>query len=353
MGLTLLFSACILNEQGEDIPQSNFNLQLLVNAENPIRSWRPYPYNKSLVGLKFAFRSTDYVAETDSNMARFNNETNRLPAMAGAYFDLSSKAENLEVFLNSLDSYRTIPYISLDPKDWDEPDIAYQKTFLSLILAGQFDSQLITFAETIKNFSKLVLLRFGHEMNGNWYPYFGGGDANADGKADGPDVFIQTWRYVYQLFENQGVENTLWVFCPAAHDYPAQNWNRPFKYYPGHDYVDLIATDVYEHEENGTQNLRDALGYFYNEMGLFYEEQWAKGDSTIKPFGLGEFGTNRKSVESKAVWYKEALEIIAADARIQFHFLYNEKNGVDDFSITGLGEDIKKAYEKTAFQFQL
>ncbi|MDB5050534.1 MAG: beta-mannanase [Fibrobacteres bacterium] len=308
---------------------------------------------KGVVGVQFAFRSMNYAWEVDSNVEVFHEQTGVYPATVGAYFDLSSRPGHLKSFLDAAHAKGCVPYVTLDPKDYDEPDKAYQKTFIAMINRGEFDSSLKALAGVLRDFHLPILFRYAHEMNGDWYPYAGGGDADGNGSADGPEKFIQAWRHVHDLFIREGAGNLLWVFCPNAEDFPLRSWNRPFQYFPGSGYADLIFVDAYEHHEKRTQTLEQAMEYFYNEMGRFLESRRAEGDSLIPAFGLGEFGTNRTESGAKEAWYAQSLGSLAGDQRIKFFNLYNGQNGKEDFSLRGLGESIKSAYRSSRFQSRL
>ncbi len=77
-----------------------------------------------------------------------------------------------------------------------------------------------------------VLWRPYHEMNGDWFWW---------GKAS--DNYIALWKQMYDRFVNHHrLDNLLWVWnanAPAPHilPYPAC--------YPGAEYVDILATDIY------------------------------------------------------------------------------------------------------------
>jgi len=94
-----------------------------------------------------------------------------------------------------------------------------------------------------------------HEMNKN---FFWWGDRN-------PRDFIAFWREMFDYFTcEKGLDNLLWVYSP----YEADNVDQ---YYPGDDYVDIVALDSYK------TDLRETKGY----------EALARID---KPFGIGEYG---------------------------------------------------------------
>jgi len=350
----LLFGSCIFETEKapNDIP-TNFDLSLLRNAINPLGVSYAIDNGSNIVGMQFAFQSMNYSGEVDSNVEAFHDQSGVYPALVGAYFDLSSQPEHLKSFLDAVHAKGCVPYVTLDPKDYDEPDMALQKTFISMINKGKFDAPLLSLAGVLRDFRHPILLRYAHEMNGDWYPYSGGGDADGDGHADGPEKFVEAWRHVHDLFVKAGASNLLWVFCPNAEDFPLTSWNRPFQYFPGPGYADLVFVDAYEHHEKRAQTLEQALEYFYNEMGRFLESRRSVGDSLILPFGLGEFGTNRIQAGEKADWYIQSINFLADDTRIKFNILYNGQNGQEDFSLRGLGDLVKSAYQKIRFQFRL
>jgi len=351
----LFLSACLFDTETPPIPSSAYATELsrLSGARNPLLAAYGLEAGGSLVGLQFAFRSMDYAHEVDSNLDAFHAQTGVYPATVGAYFDFRADSANLGIFLRAVRAKGCVPSVTLDPKYYGDPDTHYQKTFPNLISTGHFDAQLAAWAGTLRDFGGPVLLRFAHEMNGDWYPYGGGGDADGDGHPDGPEAFIRAWRHAHDLFLAQGARNLLWVFCPNGEDFPDRSWNRPFRYYPGDAYVDLVSVDAYEHHEKQTQSLPQALEHFLSEMGGFLQEREAAGDTVLPPFGLGEFGSNRTELDAKAAWYIEALRYLASDPRIQFHSLYDGQNGSEDFSLRGLEGRLDSAYMQPAFRYRL
>jgi hypothetical protein len=315
------------------------------------------PPGGSVVGLQFAFTSLDYVRQADSNVEAFHAQTGVYPAVAGAYFDFTAEPGKLADFLGAIRAKGCVPSVTWDPKDYgkkDDPEaIRYQKTFLALIDAGHFDPRLDAWAAVFRDFAQPVLLRFAHEMNGDWYPYGGGGDADGDGEPDGPQAFIRAWRHVHDRFEAAGVRNVIWAFCPNGEDFPDREWNRPFRYYPGDAYADMILVDVYEHHGKRAQTLAEALDPFFGRLGGFLRGRAAAGDTLIPAFGLGEFGTNRTDPSAKASWYREALAYLGGEDRIRFHALYNGRNGSEDFSLRDIAHLLDNAYLQPTFRYRL
>jgi beta-mannanase len=363
--VALALTGCIVDGGGGSAktPRTTFDFSRLDSLDNPLARWYAIDKGRNLVGVKFAFTSMNYKHQVDSNIAAFASEIGAAPAIAGAYFDLSSQPKNLKAFLEAVAGNGCIPFVTLDPKDWDDADSVHQRTFTSLILSGGFDDTLKALAGTLRDFGKPVVFRFAHEMNGDWYPYCGihlggGADADRDGQPDGPQRYVEAWRHVHDLFAAAGAANLVWVFCPNAESFPGADWNRPFRYYPGADYVDLISVDSYESPDKSNRSLEAVLMEYMNEMGLFYESigfgesaipaklaKLAEGGSAavVKPFGLSEFGTYRNTGDAKAEWYASALGYISGSGRVQFGILYNASQRGRDYSIAGLGDRLKAA----------
>ena len=343
---TFPLGGCLFDPDSSSPPRTHFDFTALESLPNPLSAWYDVPAGKSLTAVKFAFRSLDYAHDADSNIAAFAAAAGGKPALAGAYVDLRVDTTRLKAFLDAVHAHGSVPYLTFDPKEFANPNVAEQYAYIGQIPDGAWDAKLKEVAGVLRAFGHPVLFRFAHEMNGNWYPYAGV-------FSGGPDKYIAAWRYVHALFTAEGADRLVWVFSPMAESYPDAAWNAPFAYYPGSAYVDWIAVDVYEHPDKKRQGLASLLAPFYNEMGLFWESHGNGGDSAyaLRPFGLAEFGTARPGAVDQADWYVDALAAIAADKRIGFHALYNAQNGSLVFSMGALGPRIKEAYAQERFVF--
>jgi hypothetical protein len=74
-----------------------------------------------------------------------------------------------------------------------------------------------------------VYLRYGHEMNGNWYPWAGD-----------PSAFVEAWRDLAAHL----TPNVKTVWCPNI-TYDTQS-PRIKAYWPGRSFVDVIGLDGYD-----------------------------------------------------------------------------------------------------------
>ena len=69
-------------------------------------------------------------------------------------------------FVNNAVQSGSVPYIAWEP--WDG-NVNGTKFSNQSIIDGKHDTYLKTFAAAAKQFGKPLFIRFGHEMNGNWY----------------------------------------------------------------------------------------------------------------------------------------------------------------------------------------
>jgi mannan endo-1,4-beta-mannosidase len=106
-----------------------------------------------------------------------------------------------------------------------------------------------------------VLWRPYHEMNGDWFWW---------GKKPGDDGYRKLWRMLYDRLVNfHKLNNLIWVFNGNE---TRENVDPYAEYFPGRDFVDVLATDIY-----GTGFAKDQ----YDELLAL------AGD---KPIAIGECG---------------------------------------------------------------
>ncbi|MBE7043414.1 MAG: hypothetical protein E7399_08025, partial [Ruminococcaceae bacterium] len=89
---------------------------------------------------------------------------------------------------------------------------------------GLYDEEIRAFARGAKEFGHPFLFRLNNEMNSDWVNYSGVA-ALSD-----PEIFIENWRKIYQIFEEEGVDNAIWIFNPNAEDCPPCHWNSYIAY---------------------------------------------------------------------------------------------------------------------------
>ena len=130
-----------------------------------------------------------------------------------------------------------IPLIQLNPYKVTERQIA----------AGVYDRHLKRYAQAVRKFGCVIVLSFGHEMNGWWYPWGRPRTSPAD--------FIAAWRHMHDVFTKQGARNVIWSWDPT-HQYrspvPGKVASPASEWYPGSNYVDWVGLDGYlNYDVNG------------------------------------------------------------------------------------------------------
>lgn len=197
----------------------------------------------------------------------------------------------------------------------------YESEFSTTDIAnGNQDNYIFRHAYFAREHRRPVFIRLGHEMNGEWYSYSA---YNSDGsqRLNTAEDYRLMWKRVVIIFrggyvreinarlaENDlspldaetdiphwlgyppldrpdayipPVENVAFVWSPNALSIPGVSGNQPLDYYPGDEFVDWVAQDVY-HAPWDTPDRK-----FFQHMEAFYQEFSVKRG---KPYMLAELG---------------------------------------------------------------
>ena len=166
-------------------------------------------------------------------LAGFETELGRQLAINHSFVGWS---QDWTTLLASLASGGRIPLVTWEA--WDGTVGAP----LASIIGGSYDSMITARAQAVRAFGKTFFLRWGHEMNGNWYPWAG---ASNGATLAATATFIAAYRHIHDLFVAAGATNALWIFCPNVDSVPGDAWNQWPNYYPGDAYVDWMGFDGY------------------------------------------------------------------------------------------------------------
>jgi hypothetical protein len=173
---------------------------------------------------------------------------------------------------------------------------------LDEIIAGTHDATFHMRAQGARDLGADILLRWGHEMNGNWYPWAG---ANNGGASGGPAKYIAAYRHVHDLFVADGATNVYWVWCPLVADVPSDAWNHWTNYYPGDDYVDWVGLDAYNWGTSSSCCTWQSFGDLVTDL---YNDYAGKKPLIVPETSSAEVGGN------KAAW------IADLQAQLKTHF---------------------------------
>ncbi len=205
--------------------------------------------------------------------------------------------------------YGAIPLIFWSP--WDKPyteSMLPDRFNLYNILSGMWDDYIDKWARDAKVFGKPLLVSWGLEMNGTWFPwsgyYYGGGQKDLLGNPGlslGPMIYKECYRYIVKRVRAQGAKNIQWVFHVNNMSSPDTKWNRFMAYYPGSDYVDWIGVSAY-----GKISKYTDWASFYTVFHPIYQE--LEKLNLAKPLMVAEWGVGEyPKAGNKAEWIKEAF----------------------------------------------
>lgn len=208
----------------------------------------------------------------------------------------------------------SIPFIRL--MLWSTKKENLQETVFTLdaILKGAFDDDFKAWGAAAREFGSPLIVEFGPEMNGRWYPWnaywYGGEETTGYGDPalpDGPEKFRDAYRHIINKMHTAGARNILWVFHVNYNDWPNEAWNRFENYYPGDGYIDWLAVSIYGAQQPaGTQ---------WPEFSELMEPAYRRLEklSRTKPVIVAEFGVSASSTGgSQALWAHHALEALIA-----------------------------------------
>lgn len=189
-----------------------------------------------------------------------------------------------------------IPLVGMMP--WSSPRQGFpeKRYTLEAIARGDFDPSLREYAKDVKAFGGPVMIEFGPEVNGSWFPW----NALWNGREKGTLLYKKAYRHLVFLFREEGALNITWVFHVASRSCPCEPWNDPSCYYPGDDVVDWIGASVYGHLRGNEK---------WRRFSSLLEEIYPKlcALSPRKPLALLEWGAAEEGEQCKAQWIREAF----------------------------------------------
>lgn len=230
--------------------------------------------------------------------------------------------------VNTLKGLGRVPFIRMMARHedaWENPGGESLYTMQNII-DGKFDTELTAWAAAARNCGVPLLVEFGTEVNGDWFPwngsYHGAGTKNGYGDPDypdGPERFRDAYRHIIHIFRNEGADNVTWFFHVNNSSFPEEEWNRYSYYYPGDDYIDWIGVSVY-----GPQTPDSDYESFTSMMDECYPKLCAL--SAVKPIALLEFGVCEGGWD-KALWIADAFASLSGGKypRLKAVSWWNEK----------------------------
>jgi beta-mannanase len=191
---------------------------------------------------------------------------------------------------------------------WDPTHVSLQR-----IIHGRTDKYITRFARAVRAAQIPIVLSFGHEMNGFWYPW---GNRHVS-----PREFIAAWRHIYRLFATAGaLKVTTWcwdvnVWLPGFAGKPGYGITSARPWWPGARYVNWIGLDSYFETPSDTfhslfQYSLGALHRIAHKPVLIAETAAGYGPSQVGQIRTLFSGLKRRTDLIGAVWFdKNGREI--------------------------------------------
>jgi mannan endo-1,4-beta-mannosidase len=168
------------------------------------------------------------VPESFTPMKSFASATGAHPNVALYYSSWYEKFKS--VFAMQAKKNSAVPFIQIDPVG----------VKFAAIVGGVYDKYLETFATDVAGYGARtgqgVIIGFGHEMNGSWFPWGNGHVA--------PSLFIAAWRHIVNVFRQQGADDVTWLWTVNIIDM-RNKIPSPAAWWPGSSYVTWIGIDGY------------------------------------------------------------------------------------------------------------
>lgn len=204
-----------------------------------------------------------------------------------------------------------VPYIRLFPWSSDQENRPEARFTLARIAAGDFDADLRRWADAARASRVPLLLEFGTEVNGSWFPWNGawngaGAPSSVPGVYLGAERFRAAYRHIVELFRRERADNVTWFFHVDAAGTPDVPWNAIEQYYPGDDVVDWVGFSAYgaQHPGDDWESFDQVVAdqHVYDRLAAL----------TSKPIAVLETGVAQLPGHDKAAWIREAYGSLAS-----------------------------------------
>ena len=196
-------------------------------------------------------------------VARFGQMAGRPPNLLGYYTGWAAPFNTS--FAQTLRKHGVIPFVQIDPTG----------ASISAIARGTYDDYLRSYAGSVSNFRRAVVIGFGHEMNASWYPW---------GYQHVPAAtFVAAWRHIVTLFRKQGADNVTWLWTLEADQPgtgPIASW------WPGAQYVTWVGIDGYYYHPADT--FASVFGTTITQLRAFTSKPVLLSETAVGP-DAGQF----------------------------------------------------------------
>nr|MDT0662432.1 cellulose binding domain-containing protein [Micromonospora sp. DSM 115978] len=165
------------------------------------------------------------------------------------------------------------------------------------IVNGEWDSYIRARGAEFAAAGVPLMVRWGHEFNGNWYPWA------IVNNSSNPALYISAYRRVHDLVVAAGATNVQWVWCFNNSSTPDASYNDPARSYPGDAYVDWVAIDGYNWGQGPSW---DPAGNYWTSFDSMFSSAYsgARAIAPRRPVMIAEVGSSEDG-GNKAQWIND------------------------------------------------
>lgn len=240
-----------------------------------------YQYNQRLEPVNKVISGAGQSFEAFVNFRNVMKDTN-MPAIYMHYIGLknlkSTWADGLISNLNNFPDNYIIPQIGLSMTSDGQPELHYEQ----FVADGSYDLYIDNLIAGLKKLERPAFIRIGYEFNGYWNGYQS-------------SFYKQAFIRITEKIRLNKLEDiaTVWCYCIDGND------NEYMSFYPGNNYVDWWAFDVFRPDSLDSPEIID-----FCEMAKYVKKPVMIGESTPKYIGTinGETSWND--------WFKPYFSLI-------------------------------------------
>lgn len=167
---------------------------------------------------------------------------------------------------------------------------------LASINAGTWDAYIDAWGAAAAAQNIPFMLRWGHEFNGDWYPW----SLKSNGaNAAAATAYIAAFRRIVLRLRAAGATRIQHVWCYNNSNTPAAAWNDPRTAYPGDDVVDWIGIDGYNFGTSQSWSRWTSFNDVFSSA-----VSMAGQIAPAKPIILAEMGCSETG-GNKAAWIRQ------------------------------------------------
>jgi hypothetical protein len=281
-----------------------------VNPDGPVEVLSPEHGAYTGAFMDFGDAEDDVTLEIIEEFEQLVGKRQAVIASSSYWGEQNFPADNLNVVWR----HGSLPLVFWSP--WDKPyaqNRGPDRFSLLEILSGKWDAYIDKWADAARAFAHPMIVAFGIEMNGDWFPWSGSyyGADDWDDESDnwrGPETFRRAYRYVVDRIRARGASNIKWMFHANNYSYPLDTWNFAPAYYPGSEYVDWLGLSVYgqQFKDEPNPGIQSLVDWPYQELCSLDSNkpimiaEWATGEF---PFPADQSGLR------KPEWIKQGLDL--------------------------------------------